>query len=146
MKGVCRKFNKKDFDKYDTPARKVVKDKLGDYVQDNPNIYKQDMLIPSPNCRYNFLEIQVCAGWVEEEYPFDTVYIYERKAVYDSDTLFLTLSSNLKYGFLFEYNSIKKITPRRLKKYSREFVYDIPWSKVLKVYIEHLDKETLELY
>ncbi len=49
-------------------------------------------------------------------------------------------------GYLFDAKSIGSIKPRRLKKYSREFVYDVPWHRVMKVSINDLNKETIELY
>lgn len=140
------KFNEKLYNKYDLPARKRLKEILGDYIQEHPNKYKQDFVINSKTCKYKYLEVQVCSKWVNEIYPMKTVWVYARKKVYSDDTLFLTLSKNLKYGFIFDAKSLKDSKERRLKKYSREFVYDIPWHRVMKVYIDILDKETIELY
>jgi hypothetical protein len=75
-----------------------------------------------------------------------TLWVWARKSVYGSDTLFITLSKNLKYGFLFDADSFKNSKKRRFKKYSREFVYDIPWNKTMKVYCSTLDQSTIELY
>lgn len=140
------KFSKKLFDKYDIPARQKLKEVLGDFIEDNPDQYKQDFIIKSDICKYKYLEVQVCAGWINEKYPMDTLWVYSRKSVYPSDTLFITLSKNLKYGYIFDADSFKDVKPRRLKKYSREMVYDIPWGRLMKIFIETLDKETIELY
>ena len=147
--GAHSRFKQKLFDKYDTPARNKLKEVLGDYIEDNPNKYAQDFIIKSDKCKYKYLEVQVCSTWSGgSKYPYEKVWIFERKSVYnyDSSTLFITLSRDLKEGYLFDIDSIKGIKPRRMKKYSREFVYDIPWHRVLKVHTCVLDRETIELY
>jgi hypothetical protein len=146
--GVHRRFNDKMFNKYDIPARNKIKEQLGNFVKDNRNIYGQDLIINSPTCKYKYLEIQVCINWINTDdiYPYKNVCIYERKAHYGSDTLFLTLNKNMTSGYLFDHDSFATSKPRRLKKYSREYVYDIPWNKVMKVYTQYLDKETIESY
>jgi len=104
----------------------------------------QDFIInKNYNCKYNFLEIQVASNWVEEKYPFENLWVYARKAKYSKDTLFLTLNKNLTLGYLFSYSSINQDKLKRLKKYSREFIYYVDWSKALLVYIDNLDKETI---
>ena len=147
VKGKVQQFNEELLKKFDEPARKKVKEVLGDFVIDNPDPYAQDMIIKSDNCKYKYLELQVCNQWITEPYPYARVYIYARKIKYDNDTLFLTLSKNMQWGYLFDTSEIKKydIQPRRFKKYSREFVYDIPWHRVTKVYMKTLDTLTFEL-
>jgi hypothetical protein len=140
------RFNQGMHDKYDIPARKKLIEVLGDFIEEHPNPYKQDFIIKSDTCKYKYLEVQVCSKWVNKIYPMKTVWVWARKAVYESDTLFITLSKNLKYGFIFDANSFRDIKPRRLKKYSREFVIDIPWNQIMKVSLDTLDKETIELY
>ena len=139
-------FNKKLYEKYDIPARQRLKEVLGDFIYDHPDQYKQDFVIKSDTCKYKYLEVQVCSKWINEKYSMDTVWVYARKSVYNSDTLFITLSKNLKFGFIFDANSFKDLKPRRLQKYSREYVYDVPWNKVMKITVDSLDKETIELY
>lgn len=145
--GRQSRFCKKMFERYDTPARKKLKEVLGDYITDNPDIYGQDFLINSNTCKYNYLEVQVCADWINE-YPYSKVWIYERKSKYnyDSTTLFLTFNKRLSRGYFFDIDSIKEVKPRRLKKYSREYVYDIPWNRIMEFGTSMLDKETVELY
>jgi hypothetical protein len=146
LKGKHKKFSSVLHDKFDEPARKKIKDILGDFVEDNPNPYKQDLIITSSGCKYKYLELQVINQWIGERYPYKTVYIYERKAIYKDDTLFLTLNKNLTKGFLFDKKSIEGKKPRRFKKWSQEFVYDIPWQKILTIYTSSLDKETIQYY
>lgn len=126
------KFSQKHFDRYDIPARRVVKEVFGKYIKDNPDKYGPDMIITHPDCKYKFLEIQVCASW-KDEYPFKTVFLYSRKMRYGEDTLFLTLDNNLLRGYLFNNKMIDRKKPRRLKKWSRIFVYDVPWCSVSEI-------------
>lgn len=148
MKGEKTKFSQVMFDKYDTPARKVLREKLGDLIKDNPDKYGQDFVIKSKKSRYKFLEVQVCANWTGV-YKEPYVWIYERKARYlekGDDTLFITLNRHLTEGFMFGINSIKKVKPRRIKKYSREFVYDIPWVFVEKLDMDRFDRVCVEYF
>jgi hypothetical protein len=147
VKGKVQCFSEELLKKFDEPARKKVKEVLGSFVIDNPNPYGQDLIIKSDKCKYKYLELQVCNQWVNEPYPYDKVYIYARKIRYNSNTLFLTLSRDLKWGYLFDTIELKKnnVQPRRFKKYSREFVYDIPWHRLTKVYMNTIDVLTFEL-
>ena len=146
IKGKHKKFDYDLHIKYDVPARDKIKEILGNFVKDNPDTYQQDLIITSPTCKYKYIELQVVSRWFGESYPYDTVYIYERKAKYGSDTLFLTLNRNLTKGFLFDTKNIKEAKPRRFKKYSREYVYDIPWNQIMTIFTSQLDKETIEMY
>lgn len=142
--GLVRKFDEKLFNRYDIPARDKIKSVLS-FVTDNPNPLKQDLVINLNTCKYRYLELQVCSTWVNEKYPHKNVFIYSRKINYPSDTLFLTLNKNLKYGFLFDTVNVNRNKPKRLKKYSREFVYNIPWADIVQVSIDNLDQLTFEL-
>lgn len=147
--GAHRRFSPYLHEKYDTKARNKLKQVLGDFITDNPDIYKQDFLINSDTCRYKYLEVQVCSQWIGSRYPWKTLWIFARKSVYLDDsnsTLFITLNNNLTKGFLFDVDSIKNVKPRRMQKYSREYVYDIPWHRVMTVHLNHFDKETVEMY
>ncbi len=151
--GMRHRFDQKMYDKYDIPAREKVKKALGDFVKDHPDPYKQDLIITSKTCKYKYLELQVCSNWItkiddiyDTSYPYKNVWIYARKSLYGNDTLFLTLNKEMTKGYLFDAQSIKDVKPRRLKKYSREFVYDIPWHRIMKVSIDDFNKETVLLY
>jgi hypothetical protein len=145
--GYTTKFSSKLLEKYDVPAREKLKVILQDFIQDNPNVYMQDFIINEKyKCKYKFLEIQVCASWVEDKFCFANLWVYARKTKYDKDTLFLTLSRDLKKGYLFNYASIKQDKLKRLKKYSREIIYDVDWDKALLVYIDTLDVDTMLFY
>jgi len=145
LKGKHKHFNKKLYDKYDITARKIIKEKLGDYVIDNSDPYKQDFILPN-NKKYKYLEIQVCSTWEKSQFPYSRIFIYERKSLYGADTLYLTLNKLMTKGYLFDRNSINNVKPRRLKKWSREFVYDIPWGRVLLLFISDLSKKDIEMY
>ena len=146
LTGKHSMFDRKLYEKYDLPARDKLKEKLGEFIRDNPDIYKQDLIITDGEFKYKFIEIQVCTKWVSTKYPFDKVYIYERKGRYGNDTLFITLDRFMTRGMVFDAESFKDIQPRRLKKYSREFVYDIPWHRILPFTLEELSPELLNMY
>ena len=144
---MCKRFDPVLLEKYDTPARDKIKEILGDFILDNPNIYEQDMIINSKTkCKYKFLELQVCSSWVNDKFPYPKLYIFARKARYGEDTLFLTINKWLTQGYLFDAKSIKGVKPRRVKKYSRMFVYDVPWHRATPVYFDELDPETITSY
>ena len=131
--GKKSKFSEKRHLKYDVPARRKVREIFGEYIKDNPDEYGPDMIINHPKCKYQFLEVQVCTAWKDDNYPFSTVFLYSRKLRYGEDTLFLTLNDNMSRGFLFSNKGIDRNKPRRLKKWSRIFVYDVPWSYVQEI-------------
>lgn len=145
MIGKKNKFSQNLFDKYDIPARKKLLDQLGNILSENPDQYGPDLIINSNDCKYKYLEVQVCATWIDN-YPFEKVFVYERKGRYKTDTMFITLDKHFTKGFIFDTKNIEKIKPRRLKKYSREYVYDIPWPRCMSVDVKFLDKETLDMY
>lgn len=134
------------FEKYDIPARDVIKKALGEFVRDNQNIKRQDLVITDETYKYKYIELQVCAYWVTDKFPFENVYIYERKGCYGSDTLFITMDKHLTRGYVFDADSIKDVKPRRIKKYAREFVYDIPWNRIMPFFIEDLSPDVIKLY
>jgi hypothetical protein len=137
-------FDKQLHDKYDIPARQKIKSILHDYIDNNKDIYGADMIINSNGLsKYKYLELQVCSCWKTEKFPYDNVFIWERKGRYDNDTLFLTLNCDLTMGYLFDISKIDKNKPRRLKKYSREFVYDIPRNQALLIYLEYLTPDII---
>ena len=146
LQGKHKAFDQCLFEKYDLPAREIIKNALKDFIDDNPNIYEQDFIINDPEFKYKFIEIQVCINWKQDTYPYEKVFIYERKYHYGEDTLFITLNKNITKGFIFEAKSFKNSKPRRLKKYSREFVYDIPWNLIMPINIDDFNKETIKLF
>lgn len=146
MRNKGRKFSPHMYQKYDLPARHMVRRALGDKIIDNPDKYGQDFIFRHPDgskCPYKYLEIQVCSSWTDEKYPFPNVWIYARKGRYKEDTLFLTLDRRMFRGYLFAANK-RSDEPRRLKKYSREFVYDVPMNHCMLVYLDHLEYDTIE--
>jgi hypothetical protein len=139
-------FNEDLFNKYDEKARDVVKETLGDFVADHPNPLCPDLVFTTPNFKYDYLELQVCTQWIYDKFPYDNVYIYERKIKYGPKCLFLVLNKLMTQGYLFHLKGLENAEPRRIKKYSRDFVFDIPWKQCLKVSIKYLDTLTIELF
>lgn len=141
--GKVLKFNQKMFDKYDIPARNKIKELLGDNIIDNPNKYGQDMIINIKKCKYKYLELQVCTTWYNDRYPHKTAHIASRKIKYGSDTLFLTFDKHFKYGMIFDTVNVDPGKPKRKEKYSREYIYDIPWNDVYTINLNDLDVKFL---
>jgi len=137
MVGKRNAFDQEMFDKYDVPARTIIKKALGEFVIDNPDIYQQDLIVTDGECRYKFIELQVFTYWTDQQYP-DELFVYERKAKYELDTLFITLNKDMTMCLIFDAQSFKYSKPRRLKKYSREFVYDVPKHRIIVIEVKLL--------
>jgi hypothetical protein len=144
VEGKIKKFSNLLYEKYDIPARRKVKEKLNDYVKDNPNIYDEDMILDIPGCKYKYLELQVCTKWLDK-YPYDKPFVYARKKLFSDKTLFLILDKHMTQGLLFDQKSLLA-NPRRLKKYSRIFIFEVPWHRVMTLNLECLDCETIKMY
>lgn len=138
-------FSQKMFEKYDIPARKIISSIFGEDIIDNPDIYGEDMIITIPECEYKYLELQVCADWQDVKFPYDKPYIYERKIKFSDDTLFMVFNRKMTMALLFAKKYIKN-EPKRVKKYSREYKYEIEWKDVLQVYLKHFNKKELMAY
>lgn len=146
--GKRKKFSKELSDKYDDPARSRIKEVLGNAVIDNPNPKGADMLIVHPGTKHKYLELQICSNWFGNRFPYDKVYIFARKLVnHGPDTLFLVMNRPMDRGYLFSIddNDFKFLKKRRLKKWSREWVYDIPWHMCMECTVDDLDTFTLEI-
>jgi len=146
LKGKHKVFSTELCNKYDIPARDKIKKVLGTFVKDNPDPYKQDLVITDTNFKYKYIELQVCSTWINDKFPYDNVYIYERKNVYSGDTLFITLDKHMTQGYVFDGSCYDYTKPKRFQKYSREFVYDIPWNKVMHFIVDKITPEDLALY
>ena len=145
MIGKIKKFDEKLYNKYDIPAREILKNKLGDKIKDNPDIYAEDMIIDDIDCKYKFLEIQACADWIGEKYPHNKPFVFERKGHFDDKTLFILFDKHLTKALLFAKTSLEKI-PVRTKKYSRYYKYEVPWNKVITVHMENFSIEDIYLF
>lgn len=145
LKGKHSKFNEELYNKYDLPAREKIKKIFGDFVEDNTDIFKQDLVITDKNFKYKYIELQVCTAWVNEKFPYDKVYIYERKNMYGKDTLFMVLDKHMTMGYMFDGSSFDPEKPKRIKKYSREFICEIPWSQVISFSIDNITVDDLKL-
>ena len=145
MLGKIKKFDEKLYNKYDIPAREILKNKLGDKIKDNPDIYAEDMIIDDIDCKYKFLEIQACAEWIGEKYPHNKPFVFERKGHFDDKTLFILFDKHLTKALLFAKTSLEKI-PVRTKKYSRYYKYEVPWNKVVTVHMENFSIEDIYLF
>lgn len=144
--GKHSRFNQELYEKYDLPARdKIIKALGDDFVKNNPDDKKQDLVIIKQDFKYKYIELQVCTNWIND-FPYSNVYIYERKKIYGDDTLFITLDKHMTKGYLFDGASYNIDEPKRLKKYSREYIYPIKWNRVMPINIDTLTKEDIEMY
>lgn len=145
MQGKIKVFNKDLHDKFDKKARDIIKNKLGDSVSDNPNIYGEDMLFNDKSLPCKYIELQVYGNWKEKQFPSNLPYVYERKMKFSDSTLFVCFNASYDRVIMF---SRKSIHPKKykLEKYSREFVNYVPWSKVLNIEIDELHVETIKKY
>ncbi len=142
--GKIKKFDEVLFNKYDIPARDLMKEKLGEKVKDNPDIYGEDLIIDDPNLSFKFLELQVCAEWIGEKYPHPKPFVYERKGHFDDATLFILFDKHLTKALFFSKKMLNK-EPKRKKKYSRFFIYEIEWKYVVEYYMENFSIDDLYL-
>lgn len=145
MLGKIKKFDEKLYNKYDIPARELLKKKLGDKIKDNLDIYAEDMIIDDIDCKYKFLEIQACADWIGEKYPHNKPFVFERKGHFDDKTLFILFDKHLTKALLFAKTSLEKI-PVRTKKYSRYYKYEVPWNKVITVHMDNFTIDDIYLF
>jgi len=145
MLGKIKKFDQKLYDRYDIPARDILKQKLGDKIKNNPDIYGEDMIFDDPECKFKYLEIQVCAEWIGDKYPHEKPFVFERKGHFDDKTLFILFDKHMKKGFLFEKTALEE-KPVRTKKYSRFFKYQVPWSRIVSFYTEHFSMEDIYIF
>lgn len=145
LKGKIKKFDIKLFNKYDIPARNIIKEKLNVYVKDNPNIFEEDLLLDAEGCKYKYIEIQVRVKWINDKYPDDLPYIYERKKHFSPNTLYIILNKNMDQGLLFNKEALFN-KPVRERKYSKYFIYCAQWNKVLRFNIKDLDIDLIKTY
>lgn len=143
LKGKIKKFSQELYDKYDIPARNLMKQQLGENnVIDNPDIYGEDMIITNEKCNHKYLELQVCAEWYNDNYPYEKPFVFERKGHFSEDTLFIIFDKNFKRSFVFKKKHLNE-KPVRMKKYSKTFIYTIEWNRVYKIDVKDLCIEQL---
>ena len=75
MQGKLKTFDKKLSDTFDTRARAIIKEKLGDSVADNPNIYGEDMVVLNKKIPFEYIELQVYGKWNNDKFPHPSPYI-----------------------------------------------------------------------
>lgn len=145
LKGKIKKFDEKLYNKYDLPARLIMKEKLGDLIKDNSDIYAEDMILEDEQCEYKYIELQVCASWTNDKYPFNYPFVYERKGHFSDKTLFIIFDRHMTKGLIFGKNLLNS-EPKRIQKYSRIFIYEVGWKNVLPFCTENLDIDVLRSY
>lgn len=145
MSGKIKVFDQNLYDIYDKKSRVIIKDLLGDLITDNPDKYGEDMIVVSDKIPYCFIELQVYGRWTEEKFPYESPFIYERKLRFRPTTLFICFNANYDRLIMFSRESVhpKKY---RVKKYSKEYIYYVPWCKALTIKTKALDIRTIRNY
>ena len=147
VKGKVTVFNQEMHDKFDIPARKVLKERLGEYVEDNEDIYGVDMFLKCddmPEIKYKNIELQVNGKW-DEKYPDAFPFIYARKMRYGDDTLFITFNKNFTKILMFDRKSVFPES-KRYVKYGREFVNYVKWSNSIILDTDQFTIENIKIY
>lgn len=142
--GKSRKFDQELFDKFDPKARSIVKEKLGDLVCDNEDMYGEDLVFKCKELPYKYIEVQVYGSW-DGEFPYKYPFVYSRKMRFSENTLFVSFNKNFTEAIIFSKKVISTI-PKRLKKYDREFVNYVPWYKSVRLNVNDLTLNNIKLY
>lgn len=148
MIGKNKEFDEKLFEKYDIPAREIIKEKLKDYVLDNPeSIYKEDMIFINldKSCSFKYLELQVCANWYSDKYPYEKPFVFERKGFFHDDTLYIIFDKYMNNLLMFSKKFLSK-KPVRLHKYSRFLKFEVDFDNVLQIPTNFLDINEIYFY
>lgn len=143
--GKVSVFDEKLHEKYDIPARKVAKELLGDLIEDNENIYGEDMVFTKENFPYKYLELQVFSHWSTNTFPYSFPFVYSRKMKFSDDTLFLTFNAHYTEAILFGKQSID-VKESRFKKYSREYVNYVSWNKAMRLLSPDITEDNIRIY
>ena len=147
--GSVKKFDDKLHSKFDIEARDMLKNILGNNIKDNEDVYGEDMIFTvekSPkNFPYKYLEVQVFSQWSEDKFPYIFPFVYARKMRFSPSTLFVTFNKFLSEVIIFSRNSLSK-DPSKLKKYDREDVNYVPWSKTMRLKSHQLTVANIWLY
>jgi hypothetical protein len=145
VNGLTSIFNQDLFDKYDKKARDIVKMMLPNNINDNPNIYGEDLILYGTKTPYKYIEVQVCGVWKSDKYPYKCPFVYARKMKFSKYTLFITFNNTYTKFIMFSYNVISKI-PSRLKKYDREMVNYVSWYNACLLDVNDLTLENIYNY
>lgn len=150
--GSVKKFDKKLHSKYDIEAREILKNILGVDIQDNEDIYGEDMIFtvqnnphPTKKFPFKYLEVQVFSQWSEDKFPYLYPFVYARKMRFSCSTLFVTFNKFLSDLIIFSRNSIEE-KPSKLKKYDRECVHYVRWNRAMRLKSNELTLSNIWLY
>lgn len=143
--GKVTKFDEKLHEKYDIPAREMIKNILGDLVKENEDIYGEDLIFTKEKFPYKYLEVQVFSKWETDSFPYKYPFVYSRKMRFSDDTLFVTFNKHYTEFVMFGKKCIDK-NESRLRKYSRECVNFVSWNKAVRLPSPDLTEENIRLY
>jgi len=143
--GVIKVFDQNLSDKYDNQSRAIIREKLGDNIIDNPDKYGEDIIVLTDDIPYQYIELQVFGLWNNDKFPYDFPFIYERKMKFRGSTLFICFNATYDKLIMFSKSAIhpKKY---KIKKYSREYIHYVPWSKTMTLNTIELSIQSIRLY
>jgi hypothetical protein len=108
---------------FDTNARNKIKEKFGNFIIDNPNIYGEDMVVVNKKIPFKFIELQVYGKW-KDKFPATMPYIYERKLKFSKKTLFICDLAGVENSFqcvgLNDPDDNEKLIRKLIKKNNRD--------------------------
>jgi hypothetical protein len=137
----CRKpFDRALFEANDLKARNKIKELFGDryLIEDNPKKMGVDLLFKDKTTGelLFYVETEIKACWVKEEFPYTDINFPSRKAKYailEKPTVFLMFSKDMSHFLTVKsldlLNSPKSVVPNKYVAYGEEF-YKIPIEKV----------------
>lgn len=145
LTGKIKVFDQRLHDRYDTKARNIIKDILGDSIIDNPNPYGEDMVVLNKEIPYKYIELQVYGKWLNIDFPYKEPYIYERKMRFASSTLFVCFNALFDKIIMFD-KSVINDKKYKAKYNTNEYIHKIPLKSTMIVPIKNLNSEVIINY
>lgn len=148
MKGEIKIFDQELSDRFDKRSRMLIKSKLGPTVKDNPNKYAEDMLVMTDMIPYKYIELQVYGKWIDEQFPYESPFIYERKMKFDQSTLFICFNASFDRIIIFERKAVNPKLHCLLSKFTKikEYINYVPWSKTITLDTNKLSTTIIKNY
>jgi hypothetical protein len=145
MVGKIKVFDQELSDRYDKRSRVIIKSKLGPAVKNNPDKYGEDMIVVTDRIPYEYIELQVYGMWIDDTFPYESPFVYERKLKFRDTTLFICFNASYDKVVMFSRTAIHS-KRYRIKKYSREYVHYVPWFKAIILDTDKLSVQYIRQY
>ena len=136
-------FSKELYAQYDRMAREATKQffsSVGKQIIDNPETYRQDLIVKEDEEHKYYVECEVKAVWDKDEFPFPSVQLpYRKRKFFNKRTQFFIWNKSCTRAATFWSNEIKELVPIEVKNKhiaSGEYFFQIPLD-----YITFVEKE-----